>query len=386
MSQFRTRSAARKAATSSNLDRKKVTSGCTPPTTPTPMAKLMPVNLHGSADSNSSANKSSEQDSDSELQSGLESLEVSQLHSEHRESDDSASVCQSDDDDGEEQQESSSDEESEEDSEEDDSTDNSQSENDQSEDEDEDIKSPDVNESHRREKKPNYSLDTAPFPKDKKIVQNILAHFMPKNGLVTLTTTVRDGTKHASLDNSTSREDKKKLSNIISLLGANTKTYSLFGGQAFRMLRFEFVKTTAIRGLLTGHREWESSDGLPTPLVSIKTLTIHQSFKQPFLEWVGDMALLEQDNAGNKELPGLLQVVFTEMPADRDADVAGSRYMPSAMEKLRAILPKLKKRGLSTWIVEKDADVANKVTVRLVHQGALLDDELAMKDNVSALA
>lgn len=387
MPQTRNRSAAHKAATSSDLDPKKpeLTRGRAPPKTP--MAQLMPVNLHGSADSDSSASKSSEQDSDVELQSGLiKSSAVAQpdsdssdedVGSERQESDDGASVSQSGDDD--EQQEFSNDEDSEEERQEDDCTDDGQFDdgqfdNDQSQDEYEQIK----------EKRPKVPFDAAPFPMEKNVIQNILAQFMPKNGVVTLTTKLINGKKHARLDGSISVEDREKLKDIINLLAANTKTYSLFGGQAFRMLRFEFVKTTAVRGLLTGHRQWESSDGLPTPLISVKTITIHQSFKQPFLEWVGDIALLEQDDAGNKELPGLLQVVFTEMPADRDADVAGSRFMPSAMEKLRAVLPKLQKRGLSTWIVEEEADAANKVTVRLVHKGALRDDELAVKDHVSA--
>lgn len=403
--QSRTRSAARKAAISSDPKPKKSELASRSVASDDQLSQRAGTGSFNSSTSTLLADKPSEGDSHTELQSGL-SESIEDGGSKCQESHDDVSASQSDDNNDKDQEKSSGNEESEDasgdedardadrsdndqsdDDQSDDQSDEDPSDDDQSDDEAEDSELPNVtgnlDTGDNTEDEPDLKRNTKPFPKRKSVLRDILSHFMPKDRLVTLTTKLRNGRKHAGLVDSFSAEDKKLLKDLVNLVCANSITYCTFGGQAFQMLRFEFVKTTAIRGLLTAHREWESTNGLPTLLQNIKTITIHQSFKQPFLEWVGDLALLEEDDDGYEELNGLFEIVFTEMPADRDIEVAGSRYMPSAMEKLRAILPKLKKRKLNTWIVEEEADENERVTVRLISNDHLQHRRVGLKDSVS---
>lgn len=232
---------------------------------------------------------------------------------------------------------------------------------------------------------PIFQAPHAPFPKYKTICQKIMSHFIPKNGVVALKAVEgADGKVKPALEDNISEEDFAKLHDLYSILQASRSFYKCLGGQAFRFLNFEFIKTTALKGVMTGYREWETNDGLPTLLGLIKTVTIHKSFKQSFGDWLSDLVLLEYDKVKDiKELVGLREIVFTEMPAGKDVEKTGTCYMPSALEKLRALQNKLKDRKMGQWIVEEKGLEQEWVTVRLIHDKDVDDEKYGVREGVS---
>jgi hypothetical protein len=237
----------------------------------------------------------------------------------------------------------------------------------------------------------NYPFLTRPYkplPKFKITSKKIISHFIPADGIVTLKAT-RDnnGKVTATLDDSVSAEDAAKLHDFYSILSTSKAFHKALGGQGYRLLHFELIKTTALTGIMTGYREWEVSDGLPPLLSLIKSITIHKSFKQQFGDWCADIDLLAKDkDLGIMELAGLREIIFTEMPAGKDADLTGTCYMPSALEKLRACQSKLKTRGMTVWVVKEGQGFEHEwVTVRLIHDVDVEDEVYGIQDDVSGL-
>lgn len=192
------------------------------------------------------------------------------------------------------------------------------------------------------------------------------------------------GKVRARLVADTSAEDRAKFNDLWNLINASKAAHNIFGSAACQVIRFRFIKTTALAGILTGSRAWDLNDGLPTLLCRIKSFQIHKSFTQPFKDWCADLALLEIGPDGVMELDGLRNLIFTGMPAGRDAEASGTIYMPSALEKLRALFGKLKSRVWDTWIVSKDVDEDKNVTVRLISKDDLDHVSFGVKDDVSS--
>lgn len=225
-----------------------------------------------------------------------------------------------------------------------------------------------------------------PFPRQKSICKLIASYFVPKDRIVTIKTmTTIDGSVKPTLVDDYPEEDAENLRSLMNGMASFRSFYRCIGHMGIRMLNFEFIKTTAVTALLSGNREWESTDGMVSPVTMIKGITIHQSFSQQFGQWVSEMALLEDDASKGKamELPSLREIVFTGMPAGRDQEETGTYYMPSALEKLRALAAKLPKRGMQTWVVEDGGVDNKKVNVRLIYARDIHDKEFGVGPNVS---
>ncbi|ETN45586.1 uncharacterized protein HMPREF1541_09418 [Cyphellophora europaea CBS 101466] len=243
---------------------------------------------------------------------------------------------------------------------------------------------------------PEYYLcpkeEIEPWFKEKSIMNKICDYIMPANKVVPLENTIVNDVNQAKVDTTKYPEqDRQAIKDMMSIMYVHRASHYTFGQILYPQLHFELYKSSPLNGFMDNKRLHKFGTGFITCGDLIQSITIHDSFKQPFKAWVDDFAQLERNPyTGFMPLRHLQEIIITGLPASKDPAVSGSRYMPSALEKLRAVCGNYDTRVFDICVIEKDAAASqDTVTVRLTKAKPAipafgLDDNLEEKFDPSA--